>query len=547
VKNKKNIMKDRIVALWKRHYYLLTSILMFLSFPSYDIWILKGFPLFAWVSMVPMFMIARQSSLRQLYMRSFGAGLVGCYLTYEWIGHFGDAVPGGPALILTFLIPSLSVFFAAKVTLGEILARRCEKLRFLIIPSIWICIDWIESIGFLAYPWPVWGYSQYPFTAFIQIASITGVAGVTFIVILVNVLLADLIQRLVSDGFSIHSILRLPEGRHVAVAVGAVVAMTAWGGAILLMNDRPARNDMRVALIQSCISPWENWSENRFLYLAQLKSITKKAIDNKPDFIIWSESATLETISFDYQKGTTNEFENEVFTLARESGLPILTGEIGIVEVEEGFFLKRYPQNNAVLINSAGEVEATYPKIHLVPFGEWFPYEKWFPAVKRLAASMGGSSFLPGDEPVIFTVGGKKFACLVCYEGIFNRLCRKNRNLGAEFLVNITNDGWTHTYKGHMQHFAASVFRAVENGVWYLRAGNTGYTAFIDPWGRVRASIPILIPGYLVSDIDFRFNHRTIYMIVGDAFQYLAICFVLILACVAVIKTIRERGAKRAG
>ena len=173
--------------------------------------------------------------------------------------------------------------------------------------------------------------------------------------------------------------------------------------------------------------------------------------------------------------------------------------------------LKRSPQNNAVLIDRYGQVVKTYSKIHLVPFGEWFPYEKWLAFVKRITESFGGSSFVPGDRPVLFEVMGRKFGVLVCYEGIFHRLCRDYRNLGAEFYVNITNDGWTHTFRGHMQHFSASIFRAVENGIWYLRAGNTGYTAFIDPYGRIRKSIPIVNKGYLAGDIDFSLNHRTVY------------------------------------
>jgi len=235
----------------------------------------------------------------------------------------------------------------------------------------------------------------------------------------------------------------------------------------------------------------------------------------------------------------------EVLALARQNERPLLTGEIGVVEDYSDIILRRYPQNNAVLINAGGEVVGSYAKIHLVPFGEWFPYEKWLGFVKRITESMGGSSFVPGDKPKVFEVGGRKFGVLICYEGISQRLCRTYRAMGAEYFVNITNDGWTDTFRGHMQHFSASKFRAVENGIWYLRAGNTGYTAFIDPYGRIRKSIPILKKGFLVDEIDFSLNHRTLYALIGDLFLYLAMAFVIALAGIMVFEKVRSSAVKK--
>jgi apolipoprotein N-acyltransferase len=243
--------------------------------------------------------------------------------------------------------------------------------------------------------------------------------------------------------------------------------------------------------------------------------------------IIWSESATLENISYRYKKGWSTRFDDTLMKFIRSSGKHLLTGEIGLTEVTSGVYRRKMAQNNAVFINGEGEVLQTYPKINLVPFGEWFPYEKLFPSIKRLAENYGGSSFVPGKEPMLFTFMGKKFGALICYEGIFYRLCREYKKRGADFFVNITNDGWTDTYNGHMQHFSASVFRAIENGIWYVRSGNTGYTVTIDPYGRIRESIPILTKGYLAGDLDFSYNHDTIYSKTGDIFLYILLVFLL--------------------
>jgi apolipoprotein N-acyltransferase len=505
---------------------------MYLSFPSYDIIILKGFPFFAWIALVPLFLYVRGKNAREVFISSFITGLAGNFLAFEWIGHFGAAAPGGYPVIVSFLMPALSVFFSMKILAAEFFSRRFESLRPVIYPSIWIFVDWIESIGYLAYPLPYWGYSQYPLTPLIQMASFTGIMGITFVIIIFNYLVADLAR---SRGFlkmPIGEFFRMKEARRLAAGIVFIVSVMIYGTISLVLHDKPIKKDLRIAMVQSCISPWENWNINRFHYLAELKRYTRAAIDQEPDCIIWSESATLETISYDYERGSLNDFEKDAVAVPQSYDRPLLTGEIGVVEEYADPFLRRYPQNNAVMISRFGEVVKSYSKIHLVPFGEWFPYEKWFPFVKRITESFGGSSFVPGKKPVLFNISDRNFGALICYEGIFFRLCRKYRNMGADFFVNITNDGWTDTFRGHMQHFSASKFRAVENGIWYLRAGNTGYTVFIDPYGRIRNSIPILKKGYLVGDIDFSLNHETVYSVIGDLFLYIAMAFIGALAII---------------
>ena len=532
---------NRAAVFCKNNYYLLTSLLIFLSFPSFDVWIFKGFPFFAWISVVPLLLYARGKRFRNLYPVSFVTGLAGNLLAYDWIGHFGQKLPGGQVFVMVLLSLSLAVFFAIKISVAELLSERFGKLRPLIFPSVWIIVDWIESIGFIAFPWPYWGYSQYPFIPFIQLASFVGVMGISFVIVLFNCLLSELLRAWNFRRIQIKQFLLLKEMRRFAALLSFIVIVILYGIAVTSMQNSVGRRDLRVALVQSCISPWADWDGHKFEYLEELKQYTMEALRENPDFIIWSESATLATISYDYSRGMVNAFDSEVLAFARDCDRPLLAGEIGIANVLDGGYIKRYPQNNAVLISRQGEVIKTYPKIHLVPFGEWFPYEKWFPAVKRLTEQFGGSSFVPGNRPVVFDLEGRKFGVLICYEGIFHRLCRKYRNLGAEYLINITNDGWTHTYKGHMQHFAASVFRAVENGIWYIRAGNTGYTALIDPYGTIRKSIPILQKGYLVGDLDFSRNTWTVYSMTGDIVLYAAMIFTAILIGACLIDAIRKR------
>lgn len=529
----------------KNNYYLLTAVLMFLSFPSYDFILLKFFPVFAWFSLIPLFSYVSGKPLKNVFFASFLTGLGGNFLAYGWIGNFGAKVPGGYAVILLFLIPSLTAFFTIKIILSEYLSQKFPDYRFFLYPSVWIIIDYVQSIGFLAFPWTYIGYSQYPFTPFVQVVSVTGILGVNFIIVMFNKTLSEYMNFFEGTVAGFRDVLNNRYFSRVAALLLLVIIITVYGSIRLSGDDNDSNGKkLKVALVQSCISPWENWSGNRYRYLSELMHYTKGALQSNPDFIIWSESATLELISFRALTGEKDSFDEQLLSFVKENGKPLLTGEIGLVVKKNNGHLKYYPQNNAVMISGGGEVLQTYPKINLVPFGEWFPYEKWFVPVKRLVESFGGSDFVPGNKPELFSVEGLKFGSLICYEGIFFRLCREYRNMGADFMVNITNDGWTDAYNGHYQHYSASIFRAVENGIWFVRAGNDGVTSIIDPKGRVTASIPILKKSFLTGEIDTSQNVETFYSKFGDIILYAALIFIGVLLSMLGLDYVRGKRAK---
>ena len=520
---------------FKDNYYLITPFLIFLSFPSYDFWFLQGFAFYAWLAFIPLFLFIKNKSLKKVYWVSFLTGLISNYLRFYWIGYFAAEVSGGFYILILILIPLISVIFAIKILLAEYLSRKFEFFRVLIYPSVWIIIDWFMTLGFLAFPFNYLGHSQFKFTSFIQLASFVGILGVNFIIILFNCLLADLIHLKIKTKFKIRSKAFIFSGASLKFfSLLIFIFLFSLYGFYQLKKTNKVQGgskDLRVSVVQSCISPWDNWIENRFQHLGDLKKYTEMSLTKNPDFIIWSESATLEALSFNYFNNRSNSFGEELFSFIKEIKKPLFTGEIGITEIRENLIPKRYPQNNVALINGSGEIVKTYPKIILVPFGEWFPYVNWFPSLKDFIVRCGGSDFIPGKKQEVFTldVGQDKkykFAGLICYEATFPQFCRQYLKQGIDFFINSSNDGWTDTFNGHTQHFAASIFRAIENGRWLIRAGNTGVTATIDPYGRIKKSIPILKPGYLVDDLDFSLNHQTFYSQYGDLTLYLSFIFI---------------------
>ena len=521
---------------------------MFLSFPNFDVFIFKGFGFFAWIFMIPLFIYVRDKPLKEVYAASFLTGLIGNFFTYQWIGHFTGGQTGGYTLIVCLLIPSLSVFFSLKVFTAELLSRRLPALRFLVYPVMWCFIEWIQSVGYLAFPWTNVAYSQFTSTAFIQSASVIGAAGIGFLIILVSYSISDVFFHCLSEKKNIKSLLKSAVFIRTYLLLFLLVTINIVGFAALSSAPVSKKNDLRIAIAQSCIDPWGDWDANRMRYLTELKNYTNEILDRSPDLIIWSESASLERISFNFARKRLNEYEEDLLNYVKTIGKPLFTGEIGINAkyVRDGsrLFIEYQPQNNGVLINGDGEVADTYSKINLVPFGEWFPYDN-IPLVGRIigdvARSYGGSSFLPGSGPKLMTINGYSFAPLICYEGMFYRLCRKYKEMGLDFFINITNDAWSKTYSGHMQHFSGEIFRAIENGVWLVRVGNSGFSALVDPYGRVTASMPILQKGSFTGDIDFSLNRGTFYSRYGGYMQGILLGLAFAFFAVFAFRLARER------
>jgi apolipoprotein N-acyltransferase len=524
---------EYIIILLRKH-WIATPLLTFLAYPNFDFSPLRVGALCAWVAIVPALLAIRGASGKKLYLTALVNGLVTNLVTFGWMGNFGSGVPEGRFLLIVLLIPLVATIWATKLFLAEMISRRVPY-RWFVYPAVWIALDYVQSLGFLAFPWMYWGYTQYQMIPLLQLSSVTGVFGVTFLIVMVNAVIADTITKIKNPS----NRGRLYDLRG-GVLIALLVVVLLIVGAVRIPRLHPVKkSSLSVTMIQTCIDPWEDYLDNRYDYLKDLMDHTTEALSSAPvDLVIWTESATLETITYGYLRGMLNKFEYLVLKYADITDVPILTGEIGQFNREDGGF---YYTNSACLIDGSGRVRDSYAKIHLAPIGEFFPYDKVIPGARSILDSMGAADFRPGEKPVIFTVNKVPFGVLICYEGMFFRLAREYRRLGAGALVNITNDSWSGYWGGHMQHYAASVFRAVENGVWYLRAGNTGYTTILDPYGRVRGAIPVLKKGYLTGSIDLDENCSTFYTRYGDVFTIAVVSVLLLLVLLSLFRVWRER------
>ncbi|MEK7846838.1 MAG: apolipoprotein N-acyltransferase, partial [Nitrospinota bacterium] len=293
---------------------------------------------------------------------------------------------------------------------------------------------------------------------------------------------------------------------------------------------------IKVALIQGNIEQDMKWDEKyqNEVFDAHV-NLTMQASLDKPDLIVWPESAT----PFYFQ--TDRNFRSKMIELAQKEGSFILFGTPGY-EITDG---KNVPYNRAYLLSPHGDVAGKYDKIHLVPFGEYVPLRKILFFIDKMVVGIG--DFQSGEEYTIFKVQSSKFKAqssfgtLICFEVIFPDLVRRFVKNGAEFLVNITNDGWYGKTAASSQHIAMVAFRAVENRVPVVRAANTGISGIIEPTGNIKKETDIFVRTHISGEINIAtplhppltrggdWGGKTFYTQYGDVFAYLSVAVTLLL------------------
>ena len=210
------------------------------------------------------------------------------------------------------------------------------------------------------------------------------------------------------------------------------------------------------------------------------------------------------------------EFRQSLSALARAARSAVIVGNIGVTpDNSDPRGYRMY--NSAEFFSADGSIAGRYDKMHLVPFGEYTPYKRLFFFAGSLLQDVG--LFSPGTHRLVFKSGEHTFGTFICYESVFGNEVREYVPMGAEVLVNISDDGWYGDTSAAWEHLNQARMRAIENHRWVLRATNTGVTAVIDPFGRVLAAVPrhtrtsLHAKFYYERDITFYASH-------GDVFAW---------------------------
>ena len=414
-----------------------------------------------------------------------------------WVGCV--AIPG-----LIPLVAALALYFAAWGWLANrILKKENPWASLLFLPSSWVVLEYARAHLFSGLGWNLLAHTQWNWIPVIQLARFTGVWGLSFLVVLVNAALCGFLQR--------------KKGAWAGLLLAVLCLLAAWNfGHRITWRPDPTASDgtrvpgLKVALLQGNIPQPERWNDAFVESIwKRYEELTTAAAAVKAALIVWPETAIP-----DYLEDPA--IEDRVKGIARSAGTDLLVG----APTED--WETRMPYNTALLFGRDGEERARYSKIHLVPFGEFIPLK---PLLGWLKKFYPVADFAPGKEWTVFPTW-PAVSVLVCFEDLFPELARRFTREGAAWLLVITNDAWFGRSAASVQHLQASVFRAVENGVWVARAGNTGWTGFVDSAGR-RLPPPGQVPRFTaemaVAEIPVVSRRLTVYTRFGDWFPILCL------------------------
>ncbi len=494
-------------------------LVLFSSFLQVLIFPLPGVYVLSWVALAPLIVALlrarsagelevagalrlRPASPGQAFLLAYVCGILWyagtCYWIYDTMRQYGGLSAAMAVTALFLFCCYLGLYHGLFGFLLGLLADSSRDYRRALAatPFLWVAVE-LARTRVTGFPWNLLGIAQVDNAALCRIAEWTGVYGISFEIMLVNVALA--------------AAFLVPREKR-----GAVLAAALAAAAVLqvgkLMEAPAARADHKALLMQQNIPVAASWTPAYFQQtLSQLTKISVNSASNAAnvDLIVWPESpAPFFT--------NDRQFRAVVSDVARQSKAWVLTGAIGAENaVAGGGKLQMF--NSAALVSPNGDWTERYDKVHLVPFGEYLPFPKLFTFAGGLTKEVG--EFGRGDSRAPLDAGGEKLGVFICYESIFPDEVRQFVVQGAHVLVNISNDGWYGDSGAYAQHLNQTRMRAIENNRWLLSVADTGVTAAIDPWGRVTAQIPrkqrttLVAPYALTSVTTFYSRH-------GDWFAY---------------------------
>ncbi|MCX7847864.1 MAG: apolipoprotein N-acyltransferase [bacterium] len=484
----------------------LSAAMLTLAFPKAAWW-----PL-AFVALAPVVYVLLDKRMGWNWRRAWMLGYVsGCgwfLATLWWIGYV--TVVG-----MLVLVQVLALFMGASVALGWWLTRRgiwaCVAFTM-----AWLVYEAIQTYFLTGFPWLLLGYALRPALPLIQVADIVGVYGISALVVVVNVAVAEGARAYVGKlGW------RGCRGS-VLVAMSMLAMFLAYGLWRMKTLEESPQRSIRVALIQANIPSLVKHDTTRdYDILQQHVELSRATMGENPDVVIWPETAVP---GYFFERRLSYHV---VTRFVKEVERPLITGLSRYVIGEDGE-LEYY--NSAVIIEPSGFVSSMYDKRHLVMFGEYVPFERYLPFLKLVTPIEG--SFTPGRDARGLVYSGPEgkrvaFKVLICFEDVMADLARVTAEAPADILLNLTNDGWFRSSPGPYQHAALSAFRAIEQRRPLVRATNTGVTMIVDRLGRTRAVLVVdgrktEIAGTLVADVPLHNGRRTLYAESGNMLLWLA-------------------------
>lgn len=425
-----------------------------------------------WVSFAPLFWALRDGELRRNAKLGWLAGFAGVGTLFFWLGEsivLFSNVPYAAALgIVVLFAAAFALPYALVFGAVHPLRRHFGVWWVAILPAVQVSVEFLGPALFPYYH----GVSQYRVPWVFQLASLTGITGVSYLVFLTNCAVAEGIFR--------HREGRPLPGRTWAI-VGAIWLANLGYGAVRTqaLDDTIASwPTLRISQLQQDITMSQRLQEGARTTLKRWLGLTSKLVAEDLDLVVWPEGAT----PYDPRGSQIGDLMGNV---ARNARAPVIFGggyREPTVDPDTG---RKYDQhrNSIYQVDEQGQLLGRYDKMVPMPFGEYIPFSDTFPFLKDII--QGPGDFKPGEQPVTFTVGDFQVTTPICYEMILADFVEANL-ADADLMVNVTNDGWFGDTKAPHQHAMLSAIRAIELGMPVYRLAYTGVSMVVLPNGRIR-------------------------------------------------------------
>jgi apolipoprotein N-acyltransferase len=433
----------------------------------------------AWVALVPLLAAASRRPPRAAFALGYLWGIVALGGILWWLVTFGVAV---------WIMVALLLAFAPAAVMGAVAwTEGGGRWPVLGIPVLWTAVEFLRSQGPLGFPWALIGETQHTALAAAQIASIAGVYGVSFLVVLANA--------------AVYLVLARRDWVPALLAAGGVAAAVLYGGAVL---REPVPATMAAGIVQPNYAIRTHWDPQQAAAdFAVLGTLTRQAGARGAVLVLWPETAS------------PTDIAGDPATLARIRSW-VRNGRITLIASS----LEAGQANSAFSFTPGGALAGRYDKERLVPFAE---------AGERR-----------GRGPAVLPTPSGPIGIAICFESIFPDVARRSVDAGARILGVITNDGWFDRGTVPAQHAAIAPFRAIEEDRYLLRAANAGPSEIIDPHGRVLAALPRDTRGVLVIPVA-PIGTRTLYARFGDLFGWAVVLAALVLVIPRVLRSGRHQ------
>lgn len=487
----------------------------------------------AWISLIPLLCLVRPAGrIRFLYRILFLCGFGYWLATLQWM-RLGDRTM---YLALLALAGYLALYWPVFIWLTRVAVHRLHIPLVLAAPVFWTGLEYLRTHLFTGFGWYLLGHTQYRWIDVIQITDLLGVYGVSFLIVLANAALAQLIPLSLFRRWH----LCWPQELHLVKTFsprlqwgGGVVSLLLVGLACGYGMQRRNHGDFpigpRVALIQGnyIASVHNNLDDPRDIFLMH-RQLTGLTVSEQPDFVVWPEAMFPYGV-YEVDPGvgpdelsriepkipvsvwTDNQSQQALKDLADMTSAALVIGTNTFVAHSTDYSLF----NSAAFVQPGIGLTNRYDKIHRVPFGEYIPLRESLPFLQKLTPFRGKFGIDQGHEAHVFRWKGWQFIPLICFEDTVPQLVRKiarsaeiNAAEQNQVLVNLTNDGWFHGSSELNQHLITSQFRAIETRTPLVRAVNTGISAVIDGDGVVREAVRFFDAGPRDEETPLRDSMR---------------------------------------